>query len=84
MRFSARGPETDREQSRQGAPAQPASVLYPLAVRINAYLVRWLCREHKRLRGRRKPQVAWNRAVKQRPRFFAHWAWSTQSLPSGD
>ena len=53
------------------------SALYPLLARINAYLLRWLRKKHKRLRGRRKAQDAWNRAVKQRPRFFAHWAWVT-------
>jgi RNA-directed DNA polymerase len=51
------------------------SALYPLLARINAYLLRWLRKKHKRLRGRRKAQDAWNRAVRQRPRFFAHWAW---------
>ena len=39
--------------------------------------VRWLRKKHKRLRGRRKAQDAWNRAIRQRPRFFAHWAWVT-------
>jgi RNA-directed DNA polymerase len=53
------------------------SALYPFLARINAYLVRLLRKKHKRLRGRRKAQDAWNRAVKQRPRFFAHWAWVT-------
>jgi len=53
------------------------SALYPLLTRINAYLLRWLRKKHKRLRGRRKAQDAWNRAVRQRPRFFAHWAWVT-------
>jgi retron-type reverse transcriptase len=53
------------------------SALYTLLARINAYLLRWLRKKHKRLRGRRKAQDAWNRAVRQRPRFFAHWAWVT-------
>ena len=53
------------------------SALYPLLARINAYLLRWLRKKHKRLRGRRKAQDAWKRAVRQRPRFFAHWAWVT-------
>jgi group II intron reverse transcriptase/maturase len=60
------------------------SALYPLLARINAYLLRWLRKKHKRLRGRRTAQDAWNRAVKQRPRFFAHWAWVTCTPPSGD
>ena len=53
------------------------SALYPLLAPINAYLLRWLRKKHKRLRGRRKAQNAWNRAVRQRPRFFAHLAWVT-------
>lgn len=51
------------------------SALYPLLVRINAYLMRWLRKKYKRLRGRKKAQEAWNQAVKLRPRFFAHWVW---------
>jgi RNA-directed DNA polymerase len=51
------------------------SALYPLLGRINAYLMRWLRKKHKRLRGRKKAQEAWTRAVTTRPRFFAHWAW---------
>jgi len=34
-------------------------------------------KKYKRLRGRKKAQTAWNRAVERRPRFFAHWAWTT-------
>jgi hypothetical protein len=51
------------------------SALLPLLRRINAYLMRWLRKKHKRLRGRKKAQEAWTRAVTTRPRFFAHWAW---------
>jgi hypothetical protein len=47
----------------------------PLLGRINAYLMRWLRKKHKRLRGRKRAQEAWTRAVTARPRFFAHWAW---------
>ncbi|MFG2394853.1 group II intron reverse transcriptase/maturase, partial [Streptomyces lavendulae] len=51
------------------------SALYPLLGRINAYLMRWIRKKYKRLRGRKKAQDAWNRTVERRPRFFAHWAW---------
>ncbi|MFG2233565.1 group II intron reverse transcriptase/maturase [Streptomyces sp. NPDC048723] len=51
------------------------SALYPLLGRINSYLMRWIRKKYKRLRGRKKAQDAWNRTVSQRPRFFAHWAW---------
>ncbi len=53
------------------------SALYPLLERINAYLMRWIRKKYKRLRGRKKAQDAWNQAIKRRPRFFAHWAWTT-------
>ena len=57
------------------------SALYPLLARINAYLMRWLRKKYKRLRGRKKAQEAWNQAVKLRPRFFAHWVW-VPSVPT--
>ena len=56
------------------------TALNPLLGRINAYLMRWLRKKYKRLRGRKKAQDAWNVAVKTRPRFFAHWVWVT-SVP---
>lgn len=51
------------------------SALTPLLARINAYLMRWLRKKYKRLRGRKKAQQAWTKAVTTRPKFFAHWAW---------
>ena len=60
------------------------SALYPLLERINAYLMRWIRKKYKRLRGRKKAQTSWNLAVERRPRFFAHWAWITYALGSGD
>jgi RNA-directed DNA polymerase len=51
------------------------SALYPLLTRINAYVMRWSRNKYKRLRNRKKAQAAWDRAVKLRPRFFAHWVW---------
>ncbi|MEN3583483.1 group II intron maturase-specific domain-containing protein [Streptomyces sp. ZYX-F-203] len=56
------------------------SALHPLLERINAYLMRWMRKKFKRLRGRKKAQTAWNQAVARRPRFFAHWAWTTHAL----
>jgi hypothetical protein len=55
------------------------SALYPLLERINAYLLRWVRRKYKRLRGSRKARTAWNSAVRKRPRAFAHWAWVTHA-----
>ena len=55
------------------------SALYPLLERINAYLLRWVRRKYKRLRGSRKARTAWNNAVRKRPGAFAHWAWITHA-----
>lgn len=55
------------------------SALHPLLERVNAYLMRWMRKKFKRLRGRKKAQTAWNQAVARRPRFFAHWAWTTHA-----
>jgi RNA-directed DNA polymerase len=57
------------------------SALYPLLARINAYLMRWLRKKHKRLRSRKKAHEAWARAVAQRPGFFAQWRWVTWVPP---
>ncbi|MBB5156879.1 group II intron reverse transcriptase/maturase [Saccharopolyspora phatthalungensis] len=53
------------------------SALYPLLARINAYLVRWLREKFKRFQGRKAARTAWETAVANRPRFFAHWTWVT-------
>jgi hypothetical protein len=53
------------------------SALYPLLTRINAYLMRWSSNKYRRLRSRKRAKTQWIRAVKLRPRFFAHWAWVT-------
>jgi RNA-directed DNA polymerase len=55
------------------------SALYPLLERINAYLLRWVRRKYKRLRGKKKARTAWNKAVRKRPGAFAHWAWVTHA-----
>jgi RNA-directed DNA polymerase len=51
------------------------TALYPLLQRINAYLVRWLRKKYKRLRGFRKARAAWQRITTQDPLLFAHWKW---------
>lgn len=57
------------------------SALYPLLMRINAYLVRWLRNKYKRFRAMRKAIAAFQRAVKRRPGMFAQWRWvSSPSL----
>lgn len=56
------------------------SALSTLLARINTYLVRWTRKKYRRLRARKKLRAAWERIVKQFPRFFAHWAWVTTPL----
>ncbi|MFD4144574.1 group II intron maturase-specific domain-containing protein [Streptomyces sp. NPDC058572] len=55
------------------------SALYPLLERINAYLMRWMRKKYKRLRGSTRARKAWHQAVTRRPRFFAHWVWCTHA-----
>lgn len=57
------------------------SALYPLLARINAYLMRYLRKKFKRLRGFKKALKEWQWAVRFRPRFFAHWRWVTWIPP---
>jgi len=51
------------------------SALHPLLLRINAYLMRWLRRNHRRLRPFNAALACWRRITSQQPRLFAHWAW---------
>ena len=44
------------------------SALYPLLRRINAYLMRWLRKKHKRLRSFKKAHACWQRTIRQYPR----------------
>jgi RNA-directed DNA polymerase len=53
------------------------SAMYPLLARVNYYLMRWLRKKFRRLRGPRTALAAWKRATAQRPGYFAHWAWTT-------
>ena len=51
------------------------SALYPLLQRINAYLVRWIRKKHKRLQALRKAISSMKRIVQAYPHMFAHWRW---------
>jgi RNA-directed DNA polymerase len=55
------------------------SALTPFLQRINAYLMRWVRKKYRRLKGRRKAQQAWQRVTERYPRFFAHWAWANST-----
>jgi RNA-directed DNA polymerase len=53
------------------------SALHPFLQRINAYLMRWIRKKYKRLRGFKKAKACWDRITNQYPRMFAHWRWTT-------
>jgi RNA-directed DNA polymerase len=53
------------------------SALYRLLSRINHYLMRWLRKKYRRLRGLKAALAAWKRATTQRPGYYAHWQWVT-------
>ncbi|MFE9890732.1 group II intron maturase-specific domain-containing protein [Streptomyces scopuliridis] len=47
--------------------------LEPFAMRINAYLVRWIQKKYKRLAGKKKALAKLREIAKRYPRMFAHW-----------
>ena len=51
------------------------SALSPLLQRINAYLMRWIRKKYKRLRGKKKARECWQGITERYPRMFAHWKW---------
>ncbi|WP_439331491.1 group II intron maturase-specific domain-containing protein [Nonomuraea candida] len=57
------------------------TALHPLLARINNYLMRWSRSKYKRLKVWKTAIQAWERAVKLRPEFFAHWIWVDHPRP---
>ena len=51
------------------------SALSPLLQRINAYLMRWIRKKYKRLRGKKKAHECWQGITERYPLMFAHWKW---------
>lgn len=51
--------------------------MYPLLMRINAYIMRWARRKYKRLRSYKRLRRWWNGLVKRAPDLFSHWALTT-------
>jgi hypothetical protein len=58
--------------------------LFPLLMRINAYLVRWIRDKYKRLRRRRKAFECMRGIAERHRRMFAHWTWVTAASLSDD
>ncbi|BCB83729.1 group II intron reverse transcriptase/maturase [Phytohabitans suffuscus] len=59
------------------------SEMFPLLQRINTYLMRWARLKYKRLRGFKRLKAWWDRVVQRVPNLFAHWQWTTWTLPTG-
>lgn len=59
------------------------TALHPLLKRINYYLMRWLRRKYKRLRGIKAARRAWQRITIQYPLLFAHWAPAVKTRRAG-
>jgi hypothetical protein len=57
--------------------------MYPLLMRINAYLMRWARKKYKRLKSYTRASQWWRRVVKRDPKLFTHWAWRTEPLRAG-
>ncbi|WP_433206400.1 reverse transcriptase domain-containing protein [Nocardia sp. CA-107356] len=51
------------------------SALYPLLARINASVVRWLRKKHKRFQGHKKAREAWEQVMVTHPCFFTQCSW---------
>ena len=77
QRHATASPDTARDISGSQPLTTSPSALG--RIEVNAYVMRWMRKKFKRLRGRKKAQMAWNQAVARRPRFFAHWAWTTHA-----
>jgi RNA-directed DNA polymerase len=57
--------------------------MYPLLMRINAYLMRWARKKYKRLKSATRASRWWQRVIKRDPKLFTHWAWRTETLRVG-
>lgn len=54
--------------------------LIPFAMRINAYLVRWIRQKYKRLAAQRKAIAKMQKIAQRYPRMFAHWRLTTGAV----
>lgn len=50
------------------------TALFPLARRINAYLMRWIRKKYRRFRPLKKARACWQRINRQYPRLFTQRA----------
>ena len=58
------------------------SALHRLLRRINAYLVRWIRKRYKRLRGFKKAKACSDGITNRYPNLFAHWRYARDFWPS--
>ena len=57
------------------------SALHRLLRRINAYLVRWIRKKYRRLRGFKKAKACWDGITHRYPNLFAHWRYARDFWP---
>jgi RNA-directed DNA polymerase len=59
------------------------TLLYPLLRRINTYLMRWIRKKYKRLRGFKKAKTCWDGITNRYPNLLVHWRWTHGFWPPG-
>jgi RNA-directed DNA polymerase len=59
------------------------SELYPLLKRINTYLMRWVRKKYRRLRGFKKAHAWWRMVGERVPHLFTHWRWTRGFMATG-
>jgi RNA-directed DNA polymerase len=59
------------------------SELYPHLKRINTYLMRWVRKKYRRLRGFKKAHAWWRMVGERVPHLFTHWRWTRGFMATG-
>ena len=57
--------------------------LYPLLLRVNAYLARWARNKYERLRVVARLKEWWSGVLDRDPELFAHWRWTPYFYAGG-
>jgi len=59
------------------------TMVHPLLLRINTYLMRWARKKYRTLHGFKKVKAWWQALTARYPNGFAHWSWTRDFLPTG-
>lgn len=57
--------------------------LYPLLLRVNSYLARWVRNKYRRLRAFVRLKAWWRGVLDRDPDLFAHWRWTSGFYAGG-